>query len=49
MHVAEDILEKKLDQDHTKKIVLCDFCNFPTKKDDDSDDIMDGKNGAYDN
>ena len=48
-HVPDDILEKKLDKEHTKKMMSCDFCKLPNEKDDDSHDIMDDKNEAQGN
>ena len=43
-----DIMEKKFDQELTKKMMSCDFSKLPKEKDDDGDDIMDDKNEAQD-
>lgn len=48
MRVADDIMEKKFNQECTKKMMSCDFTTLPKDKHDDSDDIMDEKNEAHD-
>ena len=49
MSVAGNIMEKKLDQEHFKKTMSCDFSKLPKEKNDDSDDIMVCKNEAQGN
>ena len=40
MRVAVDIMEKKFEQEHTKKVISCDFSKLPKENDDDTGDIM---------
>ena len=43
MHVADYIMENKFEQEHSKKMMSCDFTKLPKYKDDESDVIMDDK------
>ena len=48
MRVADDLTEKKIDQEQMKKIMSRNFRKLLKEKDDDSDGIMDDKNEIQD-